>query len=155
MLALVLLLLLVALRVADPAPLETLRLKTFDLYQLALAPKPTPQQVIIVDIDEKSLDELGQWPWPRSLLAKIIDKVGQAGAVAVGLDVLFPEHDRMSPANMAGIVETYDKETAARLRTMKSNDEVFADAMARTRVVLGPVRAWQWATVSGHRHAIV
>ncbi len=137
LLALLLLLLMVALRVVDPAPLETLRLKTFDLYQIALAPKPTPQQVIIVDIDEKSLDELGQWPWPRSTLAKIIDKVGQAGAVAVGLDILFPEHDRMSPANMAGIVEAYDKDTAARLRTMKSNDEVFADAMTRTRVVLG------------------
>ncbi|MEM7634396.1 MAG: CHASE2 domain-containing protein, partial [Pseudomonadota bacterium] len=79
MLALVLLLAMVALRVVDPAPLETLRLKTFDLYQIALAPKPTPQQVIIVDIDEKSLNELGQWPWPRSTLAKIIDKVGQAG----------------------------------------------------------------------------
>ncbi|NNJ77171.1 MAG: adenylate/guanylate cyclase domain-containing protein [Anderseniella sp.] len=137
MLALVLLLMMVALRVIDPAPLETLRLKTFDLYQIALAPKPTPQQVIIVDIDEKSLDELGQWPWPRSTLAKIIDKVGQAGAVAVGLDVLFPEHDRTSPANVASIVEAYDKETADRLRTMKSNDQVFADAMTRTRVVLG------------------
>lgn len=137
MLALVLLLLLVAVRVVDPPPLETLRLKTFDLYQIVLTPKPTQQQVIIVDIDEKSLDELGQWPWPRSLLAKIIDKVGQAGAVAVGLDILFPEHDRMSPANMASIVETYDKDAAARLRTMKSNDEMFADAMTRTRVVLG------------------
>lgn len=137
MLALVLLLLMVALRVIDPAPLETLRLKTFDLYQIALAPKPTPQQVIIVDIDEKSLDELGQWPWPRSTLAKILDKVGQAGAVAVGLDVLFPEHDRTSPANVASIIEAYDKETADRLRTMKSNDEVFAEAMTRTRVVLG------------------
>ena len=137
MLALVLLLLLVAVRVVDPPPLETLRLKTFDLYQIVLTPKPTQQQVIIVDIDEKSLDELGQWPWPRSLLAKIIDKVGQAGAVAVGLDILFPEHDRMSPANMASIVETYDKDAAARLRTMKSNDEMFDDAMTRTRVVLG------------------
>ncbi len=137
LLALVLLLAMVALRVVDPAPLETLRLKTFDLYQIALAPKPTQQQVIIVDIDEKSLDELGQWPWPRSTLGKIIDKVGQAGAVAVGIDILFPEHDRMSPANMASLVETYDKQTAARLRTMKSNDEVFADAMTRTRVVLG------------------
>jgi adenylate cyclase len=137
LLALVLLLAMVALRVIDPAPLETLRLKTFDLYQIALAPKPTPQQVIIVDIDEKSLNELGQWPWPRSTLAKIVDKVGQAGAVAVGLDVLFPEHDRTSPANVASIVEAYDKQTADRLRTMKSNDQVFAEAMTRTRVVLG------------------
>ncbi len=137
MLALILLLAMVGLRVVDPAPLETLRLKTFDLYQLALDPKPTPQQVLIVDIDEKSLDELGQWPWPRSLLARIIDKVGQAGAVVVGLDVLFPEHDRTSPANVASIVEAYDKEIADRLRKMKSNDEVFAEAMTRTRVVLG------------------
>ena len=137
LLALVLLLMMVALRVIDPAPLETLRLKTFDLYQIALAPKPTPQQVIIVDIDEKSLNELGQWPWPRSTLAEIIDKIGQAGAVAIGLDVLFPEHDRTSPANVASIVEAYDKETADRLRTMKSNDQVFAEAMTRTRVVLG------------------
>ncbi len=137
MLALLLLVVMIGLRLIDPAPLETLRLKTFDLYQIALAPKPVPQQVIIVDVDEKSLNDLGQWPWPRSLLAQIVEKLTNAGAVAIGLDVLFPEHDRTSPANIAGIVETYDKETADRLRAMKSNDEVFADAMARTRVVLG------------------
>ena len=137
MLALLLLVLLIGLRLIDPAPLETLRLKTFDLYQIAVAPKLVPQQVIIVDVDEKSLDELGQWPWPRSLLAKIIDKVSKTGAVAIGLDVLFSEHDRTSPANIADIVEAYDKETADRLRAMKSNDEVFADAIAGTRVVLG------------------
>ena len=132
-----LLVVIIGLRLIDPAPLETLRLKTFDLYQIALAPKQVPQQVIIVDVDEKSLNQLGQWPWPRSKLAQIIDKLTQVGAIAIGLDVLFPEHDRTSPANIAGIVETYDQQTADRLRAMKSNDEVFADAMAGTRVVLG------------------
>lgn len=136
-LALLLLVLVIGLRLFDPAPLETLRLKTFDLYQIALAPKPVPQQVVIVDVDEKSLNELGQWPWPRTLLARIIDKLNQAGAVAIGLDVLFPEHDRTSPSNIAGVVEAYDKETADRLRSMKSNDQVFADAMSKSRVVLG------------------
>ncbi len=132
-----LLVLVIVLRLFDPAPLETLRLKTFDLYQIALVPKPVPEQVIIVDVDEKSLNELGQWPWPRPILARIIEKLSQNGAIAVGLDMLFPEHDRTSPAKIAEAVEAYDKETAARLRAMKSNDEVFADAMAGTRVVLG------------------
>jgi len=132
-----LLVVLIGLRLIDPAPLETLRLKTFDLYQIAVAPKPISQQVIIVDVDEKSLNELGQWPWPRSLLAQMIDRLRQKGAIAVGLDMLFPEHDRTSPAKIAEAVEIYDKETAARLRAMKSNDAVFADAMSKSPVVLG------------------
>ena len=126
-----------ALRVIDPTPLEILRLKTFDFYQVLLKPKPAPEQVVIVDIDEKSLNKLGQWPWPRTTLAQLVDTVSGAGAAAIGFDVLFPEHDRTSPANVASIVESYDETTATKLRSMKSNDQALADAMAKTRVVLG------------------
>jgi len=125
------------LRIADPAPLEILRLKTFDLYQQLLKPKPGPEQVVIIDIDEKSLNHLGQWPWPRTLLAQIVDIANTAGAAAIGFDVLFPEYDRTSPANIADLVEGYDSITATKLRSMKSNDQAFADAMAKARVVLG------------------
>ena len=136
-LALSLLLLMLLLRVADPAPLEILRLKTFDLYQILREPKPAPSQVVIVDIDEKSLTELGQWPWPRTTLASLVDELTAAGAPVIGFDILFPEHDRTSPQIVAGIVETYDRETAAKLRDLASNDEVLAAAMQRTRVVVG------------------
>ena len=125
------------LRIADPAPLEILRLKTFDLYQQLLKPKPGPEQVVIIDIDERSLNNLGQWPWPRTLLAQIVDIANTAGAAAIGFDVLFPEYDRTSPANIADLVEGYDSITATKLRSMKSNDQVFAEAMAKARVVLG------------------
>ena len=108
----------IGLRLIDPAPLETLRLKTFDLYQIALAPNPVPQQVIIVDVDEKSLNQLGQWPWPRSKLAQIIDKLTRVGAIAIGLDVSFPENLRTSPATLAGFFETNDTETAVRVRAI-------------------------------------
>ncbi|MEE4238022.1 MAG: adenylate/guanylate cyclase domain-containing protein [Anderseniella sp.] len=136
-LALGLLLVMLALRVWDPAPLEILRLKTFDLYQQLTEPKPQQSQVLVVDIDEKSLSELGQWPWSRTTLAQLLGEIAAGGAVVVTFDILFPEHDRTSPQTIARTVESYDPETARRLRQLKSNDEVLAEAMRKTRVVLG------------------
>ncbi len=136
-LALGLLLVMLALRVWDPAPLEILRLKTFDLYQQLTEPKPQQSQVLVVDIDEKSLTELGQWPWSRTTLAQLVSEIAAGGAVVVTFDILFPEHDRTSPQTIARTVESYDPETARRLRQLKSNDEVLAEAMRNTRVVLG------------------
>ena len=53
----------------------------------------------IVDIDEESLKQVGQWPWPRTVLAELVDKLAANGAAAIGFDMVFPEPDRMSPAN--------------------------------------------------------
>ncbi len=55
--------------------------------------------VRIVDIDEESLKQVGQWPWPRTVLAELVDKLAAGGAAAIGFDMVFPEPDRMSPAN--------------------------------------------------------
>ena len=51
----------------------------------------------VVDIDERSLETLGQWPWPRDRLAELVDRLHAAGAAAVAFDFLFIEPDRMSP----------------------------------------------------------
>src|SRR3546814_17787027 len=88
-------------RAVDPEWVEVLRVKTFDLYQV-LSPRPaTSQPVAIVDLDEKSLSEIGQWPWPRTVVADLIAKLGEAGAAVVGFDILFSEYDRMSPGPVA------------------------------------------------------
>jgi len=70
----VLLFLAVALRIADPEPVARLRLSVFDSY-LNVSPRPLDETlpVRIVDIDEPSLAKIGQWPWPRTRLAAIID----------------------------------------------------------------------------------
>src|SRR3546814_106129 len=78
---------LMALRVWDPAPLETLRLKVFDLYQLANPRQPVAAPVVIVDIDEESLAAIGQWPWPRIKVAQMVDRLRLAGVVAIAFDV--------------------------------------------------------------------
>ncbi len=54
---------------------------------------------VIVEIDDDSLTKYGQWPWPRYRIANLIEKINEAGAEVVGLDIVFSEHDRTSPAN--------------------------------------------------------
>ncbi|MBN4067451.1 CHASE2 domain-containing protein, partial [Simkania negevensis] len=60
--------------------------------------KPTGQ-VVIVDIDNKSLQELGQWPWPRTDIAKMIHNILADGASVIGFDIVFPNPDRLSLGN--------------------------------------------------------
>jgi adenylate cyclase len=69
----------VALRAWDATPLQLTRLKTFDLYQIAKSRVPGVPPVVVVDIDEASLKSLGQWSWPRSLVATLVDQIAAAG----------------------------------------------------------------------------
>src|SRR5438874_13554298 len=88
---------LAALRIADPAGLEDIRLRTFDTFQLIDPRVKTARPVTIIDIDEKSLAKLGQWPWPRTRIADLIQNLTSNGAVAIGFDVVFAEADRLNP----------------------------------------------------------
>lgn len=133
----VLLLALVALRIADPAPLEELRVRNFDTFQL-LAPRVVTQHpVVIVDIDDKSLESIGQWPWARTRVADLVDRLGRLGAVVVGFDIIFAEADRLSPDVAAREFQGLDEATRERLRDAPNNDQVLAQALRRTLVVLG------------------
>ncbi|MEH2538174.1 MULTISPECIES: CHASE2 domain-containing protein [unclassified Bradyrhizobium] len=125
------------LRIADPAPVEEIRIRTFDAFQRIDPRKKTARPVTIVDIDEKSQEKLGQWPWPRTRLADLINELTQLGAVVIAFDAVFSEPDRLNPALAADTFRNLDEETRARLRALPSNDQVFADAIKASRVVLG------------------
>lgn len=130
---------LLALMLANPAPMEFIRLKTFDFFQ-GLKPRELPEQkvVAIVDLDDESLARVGQWPWPRTTVAKLVEKIAQYGGVVIGFDIVFAEPDRMSPDKVATSMSGLDNSIRSRLMTMKSNDQVFAEAIEKTgRVVLG------------------
>jgi len=137
----VLLFALVPLRVADPRPVEELRLRTFDLFQVLRPREQSIRPVVIADIDESSLKEIGQWPWPRTVVADLVSHLGELGAVAIGFDIVFPEPDRMSPAVAAESFRGLDAETRDKLTMLPSNDQVLADAIRRARVVVGQAAA--------------
>ena len=134
--ALSILLALMALRTMDPVPVEELRLRIFDFYQ-RLAPRPEgPQPVVIVDIDDESLAELGQWPWPRTRLAELVDAIAEAGAVAIAFDFVLAEPDRTSPLELARGLSQLDDSVRSKLEALESNDTVLARSLARTKVVV-------------------
>jgi len=128
-----------ALRIADPAPVEELRVRTFDTFQLVQPRVKTARPVTIVDIDEKSLADprLGQWPWPRTRIADIVNNLTRMGAVVIAFDVVFAEPDRLNPDMAAENFRGLDEATREKLRALPSNDQIFADAIRASRVVLG------------------
>jgi adenylate cyclase len=134
---LVLLIAFVALRYWDPIAVEELRLRSFDFYQVIKPREAKFRPVVIVDIDEASLKQYGQWPWPRTLIAQLVDRLTAYGVAGVGFDVLFAEPDRTSPAVVAKAYPGLDEATRDKLVALPSNDDVLAAAMRRSRVVLG------------------
>ena len=134
---LALLVALLGLRVWDPPALQILRLKTFDLYQIAKPREPQARPVIIVDIDEASLSKLGQWPWPRTVTAKLIEIIARDGAAAIGLDIVFAEPDRTSPGLLAKSMPELSAEARAELEAAPNHDAILADMIKRTRTVVG------------------
>ncbi len=137
--AFVLLICLGLIRFWDPEPVEALRLKTFDMYNRIQPriPAEGPPMVGIIDIDEKSIAEEGQYPWPRIKIAKLLAKLRSSGAVVAGFDVVFPEPDKTNPALIAENLRGADKETIEKLKKLQSNDQAFANIMRNFRVVLG------------------
>ncbi len=128
----------VALRIWDPPPVEALRLRTFDAFQVLRPRAALPQRpVMIVDIDEASLDALGQWPWPRTRVADLVTRLTAEGAVVIAFDIVFAEPDRLSPGLLADALPQIAPATRDALRALPSNDDVLAAAMRASRVVLG------------------
>jgi adenylate cyclase len=120
----------------EPMPLQVLRNAVFDQYQRW---HPRPYQSVpvrIIDIDEESLKRLGQWPWPRTRVAELIERVQKADAAAIGLDIIFAEPDRTSPQSMSTTWNLSD-DLRRRLAGIPDHDEVLARTLRRGHVVLG------------------
>ncbi|MDP6590799.1 MAG: adenylate/guanylate cyclase domain-containing protein [Alphaproteobacteria bacterium] len=127
----------VVLRATDSQPIQLLRFKVFDSYQQITPREDSKQPVVIIDLDDESLAELGQWPWPRTLLAKLVLKLKKSGVVGVAYDIVFAEPDRTSPGLLAESVRGLDKKTKEKLLKLPSNDATFARIMKSYNVVLG------------------
>ena len=127
---------LVPLRIADPRPLEEVHLRTFDLFQVLRPRVQTARPVVIADIDEASLKEIGQWPWPRTVVADLVTRLRALGAVAIGFDIVFAEPDRLSPAVAAASFRGLDEATRDKLAALPSNDAVLAEAIKQAGMVV-------------------
>jgi signal transduction histidine kinase len=127
----------VALRIIDPATMERLRLAYFDFQQAAWSPALHDRRVVIVDIDQASLTAIGQWPWPRSTVARLTTAIAAMEPAVIGFDVLLPLPDRLSPQEMLRSLPAINEATRSHLLSLPSNDALLAASFRRVPVVLG------------------
>lgn len=135
------LMLVTLVRALDPDFLTSVRDLTFDYYQRF---NPRPYQVTpvrIVDIDEASIREYGQWPWPRTRLAELTTTLTELGAAVIAYDIVFSEVDRTSPARISKTLSFANAADPAALKAqldaLPDNDLVFAQALSESPSVLG------------------
>ncbi len=127
----------VAVRIWDPLPAQLVRYTVFDQYQLLLPRPSTSGEVVIVDLDEASLARHGQWPWPRTLLARLVDRLFAQGADVVAFDIVFAEPDRLSPPNLTRELNGLSPALLGTLQGLPDNDAAFAESIAANKVALG------------------
>ena len=113
------------------------RLAAFDAYQRWAPRARHSGPAVIVAIDDESLRLHGQWPWPRTWLAQLVSRIAESDPAAIGVDIVMPEADRLSPGRLPEFVPGMGPDLVQRLTTLPSNDTVLARTLQSSRVVLG------------------
>jgi len=111
----------------------------FDAFQRIEPRTAQSMPAVVVEIDDKSLAALGQWPWPRTKLAELIRDIEKYQPSAIGVDILMPDADRLSPHQLLQRARATDPILAERLAALPSNDADLAAAIGAGPVVLGLV----------------
>ena len=121
------------------SPFARARTGLFDFYQIALPRARLSHSVTIVAIDEAALKAIGQWPWPRSYLADLIERIGAQGALVIGLNLVMPERDQTSPDSLAERIGPGQEAVRDALSAMPAYDVLLSQTLQRYPVVLGAV----------------
>ena len=130
---LIILILLITLKVINPSFIKSVSYLSFDLYQKIFAEKKDTE-VVIIDIDESSLGKFGQFPWSRSVFAKILDQLNTSNPKAIGFDIFFTENDKQSPEE---IIKSYDliPTDISALQKLKGHDDLFAEKLKESKSI--------------------
>ncbi len=131
----VLLIFLIVLKFINPSFIKSISFISFDLYQKVFPLEKRETDVIIIDIDEKSLGKFGQFPWSRSVFAKIIENVKVSEPKAIGFDIFFSEKDKQSPEE---IIKAYNliPTDVSELQNIKGHDEIFREQLEKSKSVI-------------------
>lgn len=112
-----------------PATYQNIDDKLRDFLFIARGITPPGNDIVIIDIDEKSLHAIGQWPWERNTVSRMIQNLSAAGAGIIGLDIVFSEEDKTSPHRFAHQLHI--------TQMLPNYDLQLADTIEKTPTVLG------------------
>jgi adenylate cyclase len=122
----------ISLYIFLPTKLNTFDNILRDYMFIMRGPIPDSKNITIIDLDDKSLQTLGQWPWSRDIVAKMIQNLSDAGAGVIGLDIVFAENDRSSPHTLIKKLNLNTENI-----TLENYDKQLAITIANSPVILG------------------
>ena len=125
----VLLIFLVLIKIQDSNFVRKIENISYDAYQSLFIEKSTFDEVVIIDIDEKSIGEIGQFPWRRDIFANLIQKLNQYGVSVITFDVFFSEDDKQNPKK---ILEEFNIKND----TVFDSDQKLLESIQSSNVVL-------------------
>ena len=127
--SIVLLIFLFLIKIQDSNFVKKVENISYDAYQSFFIEKSTFEDVVIIDIDEKSIGEIGQFPWRRDIFADLIQKLNQYGVSVITFDVFFSEEDKQNPKK---ILEEFNINND----TVIDSDEKLLESIQLSNVVL-------------------
>ena len=141
---LILLIFLIVLKFFNPSFIKSVSYLSFDLYQKVFPLVKRDSNVVIIDIDEKSLGKFGQFPWSRSIFAKIVQNVHEAEPKAIGFDIFFSEKDKQSPEEIIKSYKLNEEDSNEFVEIFEglvsgiiiNHDEVFRDQLENSNSVI-------------------
>ena len=130
----VLLIFLISIKIANPSFVKSISFLSFDLYQKIFPLNKNETDVVIIDIDEKSLGKFGQFPWSRSVFAKILENVNKTNPKAIGFDVFFTEKDKQSPDEFLKAYNLIPTDVGE-IQNLKGHDQLFKEKLENSKSV--------------------
>ncbi len=122
----------------QPDFLTLIGLKVYDTMVRALPQSGKNNQPVIIDVDEASLAEFGQWPWPRYRTALLLERLNSMGASAIGLDMIFAEEDRTSlEVLQREMLRDLNIDLSFDMPEVSNNDRILAASLKKGPLVLG------------------
>ena len=129
----ILLILLITLKVINPSVLKKISFINYDFYQKVFN-RGEVKNITIVDIDEKSIAEIGQFPWRRDVYSKILNNLNPHKPLAIAFDIVFSEEDKQNPKSLLSQLQK-DSNQSIDIEVPNTN-QIFVDSLAKSKVIL-------------------
>ena len=129
----ILLILFITLKVINPSVLKKISFINYDFYQKVFN-RGEVKNITIVDIDEKSIAEIGQFPWRRDVYSKILNNLNPHKPLAIAFDIVFSEEDKQNPKSLLSQLQK-DSNQSIDIEVPNTN-QIFVDSLAKSKVIL-------------------
>jgi len=125
--------LLIVLKISNINIIKKISLINYDFYQKILV-KGEVKNITIIDIDEKSIAAIGQFPWRRDVYAKILSQLNQYNPASVAFDIFFSEEDKQNPKNL--LIELKKNNNISENIEVLDTNKIFIDEIKKTKAIL-------------------